>query len=352
MNNDVDSLDSSISMLRDTCERKSSNHKLFFLEIPKLLDELSRLPLYNDLEVLSKEEIDLVHYTSWNNALSIFGKIQNEDQVGDQAGSQHPPILRMYNYEQSNDPYEGTIKPPKWKKIEDELIDFAKKWEIDAGRIEESYSRIGAYGCSFSSGSSGIEDDLTYWRLYGNDGQGCSLKVSKSQINCEYPYMVRYRDNDFTKWSRRDNAEDKNIADRLNKILTACMDIMQEVDEERKIFLGPLVVNVMFRIIHSYYHLIKHKAYEGEKEWRIIKVMPTSAFGVVKFDTTSRNNIKRYVDGPLLSKILQSASAITIGPTVPSRGAARAYIEHLVREVHDIKYVAVKNSKQTYRQAP
>ena len=108
-----------------------------------------------------------------------------------------------------------------------------------------------------------------------------------------------------------------------------------------------MAAEFLFRIIHSYYHLIKHVAYEGEKEWRMISVMPKPSS--VLFDTTSGNIIKRYVEGASLEEMLSSASVVTVGPDVPSRGAARAYIEYLPRDIHKIKYVTVKNSQQTYR---
>ena len=67
-----------------------------------LLKEIPNLILYEDL---ARPDADrLVHYTSWENALNMFSGNEN-------------PVLRMYNYEQSNDPDEGKIRPREWKDV-------------------------------------------------------------------------------------------------------------------------------------------------------------------------------------------------------------------------------------------
>lgn len=186
--------------------------------------------------------------------------------------------------------------------------------------IEKMTSGTGTYGCSFSSGPSGIEDDLTYWRLYGNNGNGCSFKISRS-FN-EHIYKVRYRDR-----NESDKKEDEEVAERLNKLIAVCQEAVNAAPKEYRYIVGGTAAELLFRIIHSYFHLIKHVAYENEREWRMINVLPQPS--AVRFDTTSGNVIKRYVEGATLEKMLSSGSLITVGPTVPNHGAARAYIEYL-----------------------
>lgn len=48
----------------------------------------------------------------------MFKEIRSKDETADQIGSNFLPILRMYNYEQSNDPDEGRIRPSELKKME------------------------------------------------------------------------------------------------------------------------------------------------------------------------------------------------------------------------------------------
>ena len=40
-------------------------------------------------------------------------------------------------------------------------------------------------------------------------------------------------------------------------------------------------------IVYGYYHLIKHKGYVREQEWRMIKVAPETK--EIRFDTTAGN---------------------------------------------------------------
>ena len=108
-----------------------------------------------------------------------------------------------------------------------------------------------------------------------------------------------------------------------------------------------MAVEFLFRIIHSYYYLIKHSTYEGEKEWHKINIMPEP--NSIRFDMISENIIKQYVEGTALERMLSSVSTITVGPTVPNRSAARVYIEYIAKDIHKIRYVTVKNSRQTYR---
>lgn len=313
----------------------------YYRAVRTVFDQIQQLALYDDCPIESK--IDLVHYTTWSNALNMFKRTQSTDRVDDWIENSCLPILRMYNYEQSNDPDEGRIKPPALKKIEKKVMGFVKSLDsskYDSVWIEKMITGTGAFGCSFSSGSPGIEDDLTYWRLYGNNGNGCSLKISSTFSG--HIYKVRYRER-----NERDREEDRQVAERLDELLSVCKRAAFDATGEYKDIVGGMAAEFLFRIIHSYYHLIKHVAYEGEKEWRMINVMPKPSS--VRFDTSSGNIVKRYVEGAALEKMLSSASVITIGPAVPNRSAARAYIEYMAQDIHKIRYVTVKNSRQTYR---
>ncbi len=309
---------------------KGSEKPGYFQKVRGLFDESQKLVLYDDLRPY---EVNLVHYTTWNNALNMFDP------------SVDVPIMRMYNYEQSNDPDEGRIIPSEWKKVIDEA-----NWIADysgCGNMWERGLEFGGstYGCSFSSGPSGVEDDLTYWRLYGNDGDGCSLKISSTH---DFRiYKVRYRDE---KTGTEQEEEDRQVAERLRSLFRVGKMTVEKSPGKYKPEVGKVIAEGLQKIIYGYCHLIKHKAYAGEEEWRMINVMPRP--DEVQYEVTSENLVKRYVEGPALRDVLVSSSSITIGPTVPNRGAARAYVEHLVNKVHKMRNVDVKNSDKTYRSSP
>ena len=311
-----------------------------FLQIRGLIDRMPELVLYDDWP---DQGVALVHYTTWKSALDMFDP------------NQKSPVIRMYNYEQANDPDEGQIRPPEWEALEEEarkswLDEFLKNDDKNDDRWREEMKLGSTYGCSFSSGPSGdVEDDLTYWRLYGNDGQGCSLKISTSQGLGVY--KVRYRDRNFRDRSSSDEKEDEDVVKRLETLFEAGKKAVDSARSgEHRHFVGRTVAEILLRVLYGYYHLIKHLAYAGEKEWRMIRVMPRP--DKIRYDMPSEDLVRRYVDGPALSNLLISASVITIGPTVPNRGAARAYLEHLAKDKHQISPVMVKNSGKAYRQAP
>ena len=325
--------------LRQVVERGSKDPN-YFLTIRRLIVQIPKLILYDDTP---EPGVNLAHYTAWKNARDMF----NVDR--------EPPILRMYNYEQANDPEEGRIKPPEWKKVEEDAAYLAKFLKQDS-RWTEEMSLVGStYGCSFSSGLSGaVEDDLTYWRLYGNDGQGCSLKIPTTDIMGADRarmgvYKVHYRDRDFISRSDCEKKEDEQVATHLKIFLEVCKEAVDAAPEVHKDIVGRTVAEGLHQIIYGYYHLIKNIAYADENEWRILRVKPRS--NAIRYDTRSDYLVRRYVEGPALKDLLISGSAITIGPAVLNRIAARAYFKHLAKR-HKLKLVDVRISNKAYRQAP
>lgn len=319
-----------ISSLRDIRER-GAERPAYYQEVHGLLDRLlSDLVLYDDLP---SGEITLAHYTSWGSILEMLKE------------SSKMPVLRMYNYEQVNDPKEGKIKPLAWETVEKEARESWVDGFLEGGQWMDDVTRgRSTYGCSFSSGPSGVEDDLTYWRLYGNDGRGCSLKISMPK---EKIYKVRYRGECSDKSRERNEKEDADVAKRLRTLSEISGEIVAEAHEMHRNSVGRKLAEGLLRIMYGYYHLVKHIDYAAEKEWRMVRVMPKP--NDIQFNVTSEHIVKRYVAGPSLKDFLSSASTITIGPTVPNQGAARAYVQRLA-EKHDIRYVSVRNSRRTYRQ--
>ena len=210
-----------------------------------------------------------------------------------------------------------------------------------------------------------------YWRMYGNNGEGCSLKVIKrdelkssdgnrSQEIEAIPiygkfrmYKVRYRNGVHSGGGRKgsfrrtaaERNEDQMVANRLKGIFDLGEKIVNNLGKD-DIYLRRIVAGGLRQILYGYYHLVKDKAYAVENEWRMIKVMPD--LNTIRFDKQSRNSVKRYIEGPRLNDLLITNSTVTIGPTVPNRGAARAYLEYLAKK-KGIEGVKVVNSDKTYR---
>lgn len=302
-----------------------------------------RFKFYDDDELKSKQS--LAHYTTWERALAIL-EVKSD------------PVLRMYNYEGSNDPQEGMFRRNSWKGIEEAsqwLDEFLPEHEVVLVRKGESTGRI--YGCSFSSEEpkseedetkerERVEDNLTYWRLYGNDGEGCSFGVRGSMDGV---YRVRYLEEGGQNIDNNDEIIDKEVARHMKVLLEIGEVVVPKMPSQHPNGQQPSprarVVTGLRQLLSGYNHLAKSSYFKDEKEWRRINVAPLDS--AVCFDV-DKTLVKRYVKGPKLEDFMVSGSSITIGPQVSNPGASRAYIECLVRK-HGMKITQVRISKPVYR---
>ena len=93
----------------------------------------------------------VIHYTTIQRMVKMLDKQQ----------------MRMYNADQANDPSEGSFFDTHLE-LPDRLA-----W------AQQETCRSSAYIASFiiPDFAGSLQDDLIYWRTYGNDGRGCSLKL-------------------------------------------------------------------------------------------------------------------------------------------------------------------------------
>ena len=248
-------------------------------------------------------------------------------------------ILRMYNYESANDPEEGSIKPPEWTRLEKKAKNLLHEYDPEGS--EERGRGGSTYGCSCSTNGPGVEDDLMFWRLYGNNGEGCSLKLGSVPRGM---YRVRYRDQG--RRLTREVAEDREVAGRMERLLAIRRETIGRMPESGRLLTGRSIARVLGQVLDGYSHLVKNRAYEHEREWRMISVMPDR--DKVRYDVGSDRVVRRYVDGGEMAKLFSSSSVITIGPGVPNSGAARDYIEAMARK-GGMKYTRISVSSKRYR---
>lgn len=291
--------------------------------IEEAVQELVRRVRFYDDGQARSTGAHLAHYTSWENAIAIV----NQDK----------PVMRMYSYEQANDPLEGCVQPLEWTKVRDDAT-WLKEYE-NSGTVGADPGSV--FGYSFSSGNTAsIGDDLMYWRLYGNNGDGCSFMMPTVPSDM---YKVRYRRRDG---KPNDNAdEDKEVARRMRALLNACEHTVESVGDDHRSGVGGIVAAAAIRVLDGYRYLVKDEAYRDENEWRRVEVNPSLQRVRHEVDETK---VRRYVDGPPISQLLLSGSEITIGPTVHSRYAARSYVEKMVRK-RSILSPTVKVSAKSYR---
>ena len=274
----------------------------------------------------------LAHYTSWEKTVEILGR-----GIG--------TVIRMYNYELANDPREGQIPRKEWEEVED-----GASWLNEALSEPGEHSGGGAgkqgsaYGCSFSSGAKkDVGDNLTFWRLYGNNGDGCSFLVPATLPDM---YRVRYYDDSGNNLGQQKTIQsDKEMTSLLNQVLQIGKQIFEEAPANEKPKITEILARNIRRLLTAYCHLAKSHYYQDEREWRMIRIAPKGY--TIHFDVTDGKLIKRYINGPPWDDMLRSGSVITIGPCVRNQAAARAYIEERVKSLGLSTKVAV--SKKEYR---
>jgi len=308
---------------------------------------IKELVFYDDSLGLDER---LAHYTSWENTLAIL----TEEQ----------PVIRSYNYERTNDPQEGRLWRRVWGTMKEDAEWFDRFLPAyDQTLLASGRSTGTTFGCCFSAGGPGVEDNLTFWRLYGNDGKGCSFKVTS---RLPHTYKVRYLD-ERGKNRNGDEELDRQVGYWVYDLLTGGRELVKRFWAAGRKDVASGMAWRIRKVLGGYNHLVKSSYFEDEKEWRMIDVFPTDT---VLYDADEAGVVRRYVPGLPLEHGLITGSSITVGPQVPNGGAARGYVEHLV-EAYVERMVkakgledpegglgtahavpAVNLSKQTYRSTP
>ena len=278
-------------------------------QLKRLDQAISDLVFYDDS--LNVGEY-LVHYTSWERAIAIL--------------SEPEPMLRSYNYERTNDPREGRL----WRRAWDGLRSEAARFDKLLPSYEQTLLRSGrntgsTFGCCFSAGGHGVEDNLTFWRLYGSDGKGCSFKVTS---RLPKTYRVRYLDERLSNRSDDDGEVDRRVGDWLGDLLTRGNELVDQLLVDGRKDEASGVAGRICKVLGGYGHLAKSSDFEDENEWRTIDVTPRT--NSVRYEVDEAGVVRRYVSGLSLEYGLTTGSSITVGPQVLNGGAARAYVEYLV----------------------
>ena len=305
-----------------------------------ILEDITARTLSRDHEVPiangSGFDGSVVHYTGLDVLLSILDK--PDEPLGEK-------FLWLTDTVYSNDPGEGRFL----------LSNLEKGYpEVFSGMSPSVYIT------SFitSRKSSRTQDDLIFWREYGREGRGCSIKIQSPS---------------FLSMDTQLGIGDQNylrvhpvvyLKSKVDRLAESIGTILKEIDPLIK-FSWPTISTqqneVLSRIRNELWdslgplpYLYKSDAYQHERELRVIMRADTDVPKKdVKFNWSTANGdlkIRRYVEHPALSasSIMKSGTKITIGPTVQ-------HPEHVLTAISDllvqknIRGVDVELSKIDYR---
>ena len=277
--------------------------------VAPLLDDLfqAKFVEVDRFHDLGKEEREVIHYTSLDMLVSVLDdKVEGRDA-----------FLRMGDSFHLNDPEEG---------------------QYLARRIEEAHGHgwfgekkdLHAYIASFiipddkKDQELRDEDDLRYWRSYGNEGKGCSIRFPVRDI----PFRrVLYGKDNVTR--ALDTLDLGSIWSALQPLTT---DRNERVSSAAREILSERIRKNITRILYLY----KDDAYKYEQECRMVKAALEVDEGDIRFEpldqVASPHSIRHYYQDSALriDNILVTRSLITIGPLVPRPHNVMYYINTLL----------------------
>ncbi len=283
----------------------------------------------------------VIHYTSVSALITMlqdqvdqeirkqtFDNFENTDEKLKELQIGKGGSLRLYDSAHSNDPAEGSY-------IFQELIQSGKHNWLKQSAVTHAYIAsfiIPEYDPDRAS------DNLVFWRTYGREGEGCSLKLKVSTPKLR---KVIYGGNEL-----------EDTKDDLNLVLDILKPLGSIGNERIDQLLSEAVLVALGRVPYLY----KSQAYQYERECRFVILPDEITETDISFDYRTDGNasgrLRHYCEDESLrlGLILSSGSSITIGPCVEYRDDLLQSITILRRKARLFGPV-IKPSEIVYRKS-
>ena len=282
----------------------------------------------------------VIHYTSIATIVSMLqnaSKNKKDVSEDDQESSNDDQnaSLRLYDSVHFNDPDEGNYFARH--------LNLPKRYDwIDKEKKDASHAYIASF--IISDNKRDMSDNLVFWRTYGREGEGCSLKLCIPSCRLR---KVLYGANEV----KRSGQILRSVLAILDPLVNIRKRLLKEKIREK---LAEAVWESMERIRYLY----KSEAYEYENECRFVVAEPDipDISDKVCYEYQDRNNsparIRHYYEDEVLEikKILPSGSLITLGPCVPHSSDVRYCLESLKRKAN-MYGPEIKLSEISYRKS-
>ena len=257
----------------------------------------------------------VIHYTS---LASLVSMLQKAEKRGSSS-------LRLYDSNHFNDPDEGnffdrTIKLPR--KLKTELLDtnYSPHAYIASFIIPHIKPRT-----RDARSKRDMSDNLVFWRVYGDEGMGCSLKLVVPRDRLR---RVLYGP-DAVKQTRQ------ILVPFLESILNCLSPLL-------KLSLAIDIRQHLIRAVAGHMdnirYLYKSEAYDYERECRLVVPEVDTDENLIVFQHEERDGygmrIRHYyeVDELEVMNTFVTGSLITLGPRVPKPDNVRYYLENLLQK--------------------
>lgn len=283
------------------------------------------------------ENEHMAHYTNIQ-AIHSMLRIPKDSAEYEEYKKKYP-VLRLYNTAYMNDPEEGLY-----------LFDCDDLKEIVPYIEEERYYRT--YVASFTTHK---KDDLTMWRLYGQDGKGIGIVLPQKDYKMVFPSIIDiFKESFHSQFSDLD-IDDKNIL--LYEVSYDCTSIRLKIAEkfnELKSLIfknGDSENSTLVNYLYSFFakasdeirYLYKNPQYKTEKEFRYLAFHKIES-EQVKLD--EREIPRLYIETP--PDLFRNGVEIIIGPKVEKEIDIKLDIEYRLKR-YGFNNVKVSVSKAKYK---
>ena len=279
-------------------------------------------------KVEESESKFVIHYTSIGALVSMLKDASQKEQEDEKS------YLRLYDSVHLNDPDEGNYftrnlnLPQKY--------DWLKEKEV-------SHAYIASFIYLEKKSKKDINDNLIFWRTYGQEGEGCSLSLSVPHSRLQ---KILYG---------------TEKVKHTVKYLRSALDVLEPLIKINNSSIRERIQENLARIVRKYLerirYLYKNEAYEYENECRfVVTESNISDKNKIRFDDQEQNNspghIRHYYEHEDLKidTLLVTGSLITLGPCVPYPYNVEYYLKTLMERAR-LGGQEIKISKIPYRKS-
>lgn len=301
MNNLLAKAEAAVQWLgRDSTTAIAFVEELVVPELGEVLGEVaSQLDKDHRLDHSGKSETTfVVHYTGVRTIINLLKSAGN---------------LRLYDSAHFNDPDEGN------QLFQTLNADLELAWLMEHA---PSHAYIASFVADDPSRDSG--DQLSFWRTYGREGEGCSLRV---KVPDSLLRRVKYRPEDV-----------QLAANRIKPALVAVNDLAFHGQLEERRRLREILADTIRKSLGGILYLYKGESYDHEEELRIVLAGDNINEDAISFEHVpsrlSEGHLRHYQNHPDLeirAMARDSGSQITLGPRILRPDDVKNSLEILVK---------------------
>ena len=280
--------------------------------------------LHTPAEPLSTRNLFAIHYTGLPTLIALLNQRSRNLQSEQSA---EPTSLRLYDAAHLNDPTEGVYLAG--------ALPRKHRW---VGVPKQSHAYIVSF-IGEHQGDPPAEDNLVFWRMYGKEGEGCSMRVNIPPTKLRRVFYG------------------KKEAEQTSRTLISLLDILKPLSALGKA-LRETLAECFWDSIGRVPYLYKSNAYSYEDEYRLVVRKSDINDNNILFEVAngSLSYVKSYCEPEDLSipdlmveNMMITGSRVTLGPRVPNPEALLQSLEILIRKAGLQDGLKVKTSQIAYR---